>query len=69
VVNNLTSVPVVLLLKIWYTYFTNMQRLTKSKKLKRIRKHGFLARMKSNDGRKVIKRRRDQNRRELAITL
>ena len=46
-----------------------MQRLTKSKKLKRIRKHGFLVRMKSNDGQKMIKRRRDQGRKELAVTL
>jgi len=58
---------VVLLEKIWYTAV--MQRLTKSKKLKRIRKHGFLTRMKTNDGQKMIKRRRDQGRRELAVSL
>ena len=57
----------VLLKKIWYTY--PMQRLTKSKKLKRIRKHGFLTRMKTNDGQKTIKRRRDQGRKELAVSL
>ena len=46
-----------------------MQRLTKSKKLKRVRKHGFLTRMKTNDGKKMIKRRRDQGRKELAVSL
>jgi len=46
-----------------------MQRLTKSKKIKRVRKHGFLSRMKTNDGQKTIMRRRDQGRKELAISL
>jgi ribosomal protein L34 len=46
-----------------------MQRLTKSKKVKRIRKHGFLTRMKTNDGQKMIKHRRDQKRGELAVSL
>jgi large subunit ribosomal protein L34 len=46
-----------------------MQRLTKSKKIKRVRKHGFLTRMKTHDGQKMIKRRRDQGRKELAISL
>ncbi len=45
-----------------------MERLTKSKKLKRVRKHGFLGRMKTNDGQKMIKRRRDQGRKSLAVT-
>ena len=48
---------------------STMQRLTKSKKLKRIRKHGFLVRMKSHEGQKTIKRRRDQGRKELAVSL
>ncbi len=46
-----------------------MQRLTKHKKLKGIRKHGFLTRMKTHGGQKTIKRRRDQGRKELAISL
>lgn len=46
-----------------------MQRLTTAKKTKRIRKHGFLTRMKTNDGAKMIKRRRDQGRKRLAVTL
>jgi large subunit ribosomal protein L34 len=60
-------VPVVLLRKICYTYF--MQRLTKSKKLKRVRKHGFFARMKTHDGRNVLKRRRDEHRKELTVSV
>ncbi|HVA96119.1 MAG TPA: 50S ribosomal protein L34 [Candidatus Acidoferrales bacterium] len=46
-----------------------MERLTKGKKIKRIRKHGFLTRMKTNDGKKMIKRRRDQKRKDLAVSL
>jgi ribosomal protein L34 len=46
-----------------------MQRLTKHKKIKGIRKHGFLARMKTHGGQKTIKRRRDQGRKELAVSL
>lgn len=60
-------IPLVLCLKCGI--LTLMQRLTKSKKIKRVRKHGFLSRMKSHDGQKVIKRRRDQGRKELAISL
>ncbi len=58
----------VLFRKICYTY-DHMQRLTKSKKIKRVRKHGFLVRMKTHDGQKMIKRRRDQGRKELSISL
>jgi len=46
-----------------------MQRLTKSKKIKRVRKHGFLARMKTHGGQKTIKRRRDEGRKELTVSL
>ncbi|MGH9856395.1 MAG: 50S ribosomal protein L34 [Acidobacteriota bacterium] len=46
-----------------------MERLTKSKKLKRLRKHGFLTRMQDNAGQKMIKRRRDQGRKALAVSL
>lgn len=52
-----------------YGILTSMQRLTKNKKIKGIRKHGFLARMKTHGGQKVIKRRRDEGRKELAISL
>jgi large subunit ribosomal protein L34 len=52
-----------------YLHLSPMQRLTKSKKIKRIRKHGFLVRMKSHGGQKTIKRRRDQGRKELAVSL
>lgn len=52
-----------------YDILRDMQRLTKHKKIKGIRKHGFLARMKTHGGQKTIKRRRDQGRKELAISL
>lgn len=40
---------------------------TKTKKTKAQRKHGFLARMASFGGRKVLKRRRAEGRKALAI--
>ncbi|MGI8420170.1 MAG: 50S ribosomal protein L34 [Candidatus Levyibacteriota bacterium] len=46
-----------------------MERLTKAKKLKRVRKHGFLTRMKTHGGQKMIKRRRSQSRKVLAVSL
>lgn len=46
-----------------------MERLTKAKKSKRVRKHGFLVRMKTHAGQKMIKRRRDQGRKALAVSL
>jgi large subunit ribosomal protein L34 len=44
-----------------------MKRTNQPKKLKRMRKHGFLERMKSKDGQKVIKRRRNSGRKKLTI--
>lgn len=44
-----------------------MKRTWQPKKLKRIKKHGFLKRMATKDGRKVIKRRRLKGRRKLTI--
>ena len=54
-------------IKTFSAILANMERLTKSKKIKRHRKHGFLARMKTHDGRKMIKRRRDTGRANLAV--
>lgn len=35
---------------------------------KRLRKHGFLKRMASHDGRKIINRRRAKGRKRIAVT-
>jgi len=44
-----------------------MERLTKSKKIKRQRKHGFRARMETHSGGKVIKKRRRKGRKRVSI--
>lgn len=41
----------------------------KAKKIKRIRKHGFLTRMKTHGGQKMVQRRRSQGRKVLAVSL
>jgi large subunit ribosomal protein L34 len=41
------------------------KRTNQPKKKKRARKHGFLAKMKTNNGQKTIKRRRTKGRRRL----
>ncbi|MDO8583108.1 MAG: 50S ribosomal protein L34 [bacterium] len=44
-----------------------MEKFVTLKKVKRARKHGFLVRMRTNDGKKVIKRRRSKGRASLAV--
>ncbi len=44
-----------------------MKRTFQPKKKKRMRKHGFLKRMRSAGGRKVMKRRRARGRTKLSV--
>lgn len=44
------------------------KRTWQPKKKKRIRKHGFLQRMRTHDGQAVLKRRRQKGRARLAVT-
>jgi large subunit ribosomal protein L34 len=47
----------------------SMQKRTwQPKKLKRLRDHGFLARMSSTGGKKVISRRRAKGRKQLTVS-
>lgn len=50
-----------------FCYTFGMEKFVTLKKKRRIRKHGFFARMATHKGRLVIKRRRSKNRKRLSL--
>ncbi|OGH21404.1 MAG: 50S ribosomal protein L34 [Candidatus Levybacteria bacterium RIFCSPLOWO2_01_FULL_38_13] len=44
-----------------------MEKMVKTKRLKRKRKHGFLKRNKTRSGKKIIKRRRKKGRKRITV--
>lgn len=54
-------------IRFWLWYNTFMEKFVTLKKVKRIRKHGFMHRMASHAGQLVLKRRRAKGRKSLTI--
>lgn len=50
-----------------FCYTTSMEKFVTMKKVKRARKHGFLAKMDTHGGRKLLKRRMARNRKKLTV--
>ena len=48
-------------------YTVLMEKFVTLKKVKRKRKHGFLVRMRTHDGKKIVTRRRLKGRLKLAV--
>jgi large subunit ribosomal protein L34 len=56
-----------LLQGVFLLYLPIMEKHIKLKKVRRKRKHGFLAKMDTHGGKKVLKRRRDKKRERLSV--
>lgn len=61
------STPIFKKINIFAILSVHMEKITKAKKIKRARKHGFLSKARTASGKKLLKRRRAQGRKKLAV--